>query len=52
MVVLAVGTAGTAGTAFTNMLAVDADIQVGDAASLVVRVWLPASNPAKVTPAW
>ena len=50
-VTLAVGVAGTAGTAFTVILPVGADIQVGEAASRVVSVWLPGSSPAKVVPA-
>ena len=38
VVVLAVGTAGTEGTAFTTILPVEAEIQVGDAAKRVVNV--------------
>ena len=52
-VTLAVGTAGTAGTAFhIDIALLDADTQVGDAASRVVSVWLPGASPANAVPAW
>ena len=51
-VTLAVGTAGTVGTALTLILVVEAEIQVGEAARRVVKVWLPGNKPAKVTLAW
>ena len=52
VVTLAVGTAGTDGTAFTAIFGVAAEIQVGDAARRVVRLWLPGASPANEVPAW
>ena len=49
---LAVVTAGATGSRSTLILPVEADTQVVEAASLVVRVWLPGARPAKAVPAW
>jgi len=47
-VTLAVGVAGTVGTAFTVIVELAGDTQVGDAISLALTVWLPTATPVKV----
>ena len=51
-VTLAVGIAGTAGTALTVRVELAVEIQVGEATSLAVTVWLPTATKAKVTLVW
>ena len=51
-VTLAVGVAGTLGTAFTVMLVLAEEIQVGDAANLAVTVWLPTPTNVKMALDW